>query len=308
MAASSAGTSGKSLSSIAHRWISAELFASISAAGAAPLILHSRSATRTRHKMPLRRNAVKQRLAAGQTVVGILVFTASPMVVEIAAAGGLDFVILDMEHSAVDMDRAGHLIRAADASGITAFVRVPEVDHALINKLLNLGASGIVLPHANRANCVDLLKAMRYAPEGDRGACQITRAAGYVRGNWNDYAGTANEEVMAIALVEDAATLVDFEAFAALEGVDAYFLGPTDLSIALGVPGVTFDDPVMAAALEQVVAAARRHRKYAMTLVGNNLDPGYANRVAQRGVQMIVLGTDADLFAKAIATFSSLKS
>jgi 2-keto-3-deoxy-L-rhamnonate aldolase RhmA len=258
--------------------------------------------------MPLRRNAVKQRLAAGQTVLGILVFTASPMVVEIAAAGGLDFVILDMEHSALDMDRAGHLLRAADASGITAFVRVPGVDPALINKLLNLGAAGIVLPHANRANCADLLKAMRYAPEGHRGACQITRAAGYARGNWNDYARMVNDEIMSIALVEDAATLKDFEAFAALDGLDAYFVGPTDLSIALGVPGVSFDDPVMGAALDQVVAAARRHRKYAMTLVGNNLDPTYAKRIAQRGAQIIVLGTDADLLSKAITTFSSLKS
>jgi 4-hydroxy-2-oxoheptanedioate aldolase len=258
--------------------------------------------------MPLRRNAVKQRLAAGQTVLGILVFTASPMVVEIAAAGGLDFVILDMEHSALDVHRAGDLLRAADASGITAFVRVPGVDPALINKLLNLGAAGIVLPHANRANCADLLKAMRYAPKGDRGACQITRAAGYARGNWNDYACMANDEIMSIALVEDAATLKDFEAFAALDGVDAYFVGPTDLSIALGVPGVSFDDPVMGAALDQVVAAARRHRKYAMTLVGNNLDPSYAKRIAQRGAQIIVLGTDADLLSKAITTFSSLKS
>jgi 4-hydroxy-2-oxoheptanedioate aldolase len=187
-------------------------------------------------------------------------------------------------------------------------VRVPGVDPALINKLLNIGAAGIVLPHANRANCADLLKAMRYAPKGDRGACQITRAAGYARGNWNDYACMANDEIMSIALVEDAATLKDFEAFAALDGVDAYFVGPTDLSIALGVPGVSFDDPVMGAALDQVVAAARRHRKYAMTLVGNNLDPSYAKRIAQRGAQIIVLGTDADLLSKAITTFSSLKS
>jgi 2-keto-3-deoxy-L-rhamnonate aldolase RhmA len=206
------------------------------------------------------------------------------------------------------MDRAGHLLRAADAAGITAFVRVPGVDRALINKLLNLGAAGIVLPHANSANCAELLKAMRYAPQGERGACQITRAAGYVRGNWDDYASMANDEVMAIALVEDAATLVNFEAFAALDGIDAYFVGPTDLSIALGVPGATFDDDTLGTALKEVVAATQKHGKYAMTLIGNKLETAYAKRVAQRGVQIIVLGTDGDLFASAIASFSSLNS
>jgi 2-keto-3-deoxy-L-rhamnonate aldolase RhmA len=103
-----------------------------------------------------------------------------------------------MEHSALDLDRAAHLIRTADAAGITPFVRVPEVDAPLIKKLLNLGAAGIVLPHANRDNCAELLKAMKFAPDGERGACQITRAAGYVRGGWDAYAERANREVMAI--------------------------------------------------------------------------------------------------------------
>ena len=250
------------------------------------------------------RNRVREKLAAGNTVLGILVFTASPVVVEVAAAGGLDFVILDMEHSAIDTERVAHLIRAADASGITAFVRVPEVDRALVNRLLNVGAAGIVLPHATPASCSDLMKAMRYAPEGDRGSCQITRAAGYTRGNWGAYAAAANAGAMAIGLVEDTSTLRDFEAMAALPGMDAYFVGPTDLSIALGVAGATFDDPVLGEALDTVIDATRRHAKFAMTLTGTDQGPAYARRIAQRGVRMIVLGTDADLLMHAIKVFS----
>jgi 4-hydroxy-2-oxoheptanedioate aldolase len=256
--------------------------------------------------MSRRRNAVRERLRSGGNAVGIIVFSGSPMVVEIAAARGLDFVILDMEHSALDLERAAHLLRAADAAAITAFVRVARVDPALINQLLNLGAGGIVLPHADMQNCAELLKALRYAPEGERGACQLTRAAGYVRGDWHEYASNANAEIMAIALIEDAATLVDFERFAALPGIDAYFVGPTDLSIALGVAGANFDDQTLGAALDQVVAATRKHGKHAMTLIGNKLELDYAKRVAQRGVGIIVLGTDGDLFADAIASFSSL--
>lgn len=252
-------------------------------------------------------NRIRQLLSEGKTVTGMLLFTGSPMVVEMMAAAGLDFVIIDMEHSALDLDRAGHLIRAADAAGITPFIRVPEVDAPLIKKLLNLGAAGIVLPHANRDNCAALLKAMRYAPDGERGACQIVRAAGYVRGGWDAYAQRANSEVMAIPLLEEKASIADFEALAAMPGLDVYFVGPTDLSISLGVPNATFDDPQMGAALDTVVAAARRHGKYAMTLIGNNLDVEYGRRVAGRGVQMIVLGTDGDLFVDAIRRMAGVK-
>ena len=253
-------------------------------------------------------NRIRALLSEGKTVTGMLLFTGSPMVVEMMAAAGLDFVIIDMEHSALDLDRAGHLIRAADAASITPFVRVPEVDAPLIKKLLNLGAAGIVLPHANRDNCTALLNAMRYAPDGERGACQIVRAAGYVRGGWDAYAERANREVMAIPLLEEKESIADFESLAAMPGLDVYFVGPTDLSISLGVPNATFDDPRMGAALDTVVATARRHGKHAMTLIGNNLDVEYGRRVARRGVQMIVLGTDGDLFVDAIRRMAGVKT
>jgi 2-keto-3-deoxy-L-rhamnonate aldolase RhmA len=148
---------------------------------------------------------------------------------------------------------------------------------------------------------------MRFAPDGERGACQITRAAGYKRGGWDAYAQTANREIMAIPLLEEGSSIADFEALAAMRGLDVYFVGPTDLSISLGVPGATFDDPKMSAALDTVVATARRHGKYAMTLIGNNLDVEYGRRIARRGVQVIVLGTDGDLFVDAIRRMSGIK-
>src|SRR5258706_1834850 len=106
------------------------------------------------------KNPVKAALARGETVTGILLFTANPMITELAAAAGIDFVIVDMEHSALDLDGCAHVIRAADAAGITPFVRVPEVDATLIKKIVNLGAAGIVVPHANRDNCAEALRAV----------------------------------------------------------------------------------------------------------------------------------------------------
>ena len=148
------------------------------------------------------RPVLRDRLAAGETVTGLILFSASPMILEVAAAAGVDFVIIDMEHTAVDMDRVGHLIRAADAAGMTPFGRVPKPDAALIKKLLNLGATGICLPHADRAGCEQTLRAVRYAPQGDRGACAIVRSAGYAPGDWDAYTARANRDVMVIPLLE----------------------------------------------------------------------------------------------------------
>ena len=245
-------------------------------------------------------NTIRQRLAEGGIVTGMILFTGSPMMIEMMAAASVDFVIIDMEQSALDLDRAAHCIRAADACGVTPFVRVPEVDPPLIKHLLNLGAAGIALPHANRDNCKALLAAMRYAPAGERGACPMVRAAGYTRGDWNAYATRANAETLAIPLLEEESSIADFDALAAMPGLDIFFVGPTDLAISLGVPGATFDEPKMRDALEKVVASAKRRGKYVMTTIGNRLDIEYGRDVANRGVQLIVYGTDADLFVDAI--------
>jgi 2-keto-3-deoxy-L-rhamnonate aldolase RhmA len=253
------------------------------------------------------KNPIREKLSAGKTVTGMLLFTGSPMVVEMMAVAGMDFVIVDMEHSALDIEHAAHLIRTADAAGITPFIRVPGVDAPLIKKLLNLGAAGIVLPHANQENCRELLDAMHYAPLGSRGACQIVRSAGYTRGDWNAHAERANREVMAIALLEEASTIAGFDALAAMPGIDLFFVGPTDLSISLGVPGATFDDDKMRAALDRVVTTARKHGKHVMTLIGNNLDIAYGKRIVERGVQAIAIGTDGDLFLNVMRPFAALK-
>ncbi|MCI3953187.1 MAG: siderophore biosynthesis protein SbnG [Burkholderiales bacterium] len=253
-------------------------------------------------------NRIREALARGDTVTGMLLFTGSPMIVEMMAAAGVDFVIIDMEHSALDLDRCAHLIRAADASGITPFVRVPDVAPALIKKLLNLGAMGIAVPHANRANCLAALQAVKYAPEGERGACPIVRAARYSPREWNEYAIAANRAVMVIPLLEDKAAIERFDELASMPGLEVFFVGPTDLGISLGVPNATFDDPKLGGALDQVIAAARRNGKFVMTTIGNRLDPEYGRAVAKRGVQLIVLGTDGHLFLDAVRRMNAVKT
>jgi len=254
------------------------------------------------------KNPVRAALARGETVTGVILFSGSPMITELAAAAGIDFVIVDMEHSALDLDRCAHVIRAADAAGITPFVRVPEVDPTLIKKVANMGAAGIVVPHANRENCAAALRAALYAPDGERGVCTIVRSAGYLPGDWDAHVRHANRELMVIPLLEEKEVIADFESFAAMPGLDVFFVGPTDLSISLGVPHATFDEPSMSAAMDKVVAAAGKHGKYVMTTIGNRLDPDYARAVARRGVRLLVLGTDGHLFLDVLRRMNVVKA
>jgi 4-hydroxy-2-oxoheptanedioate aldolase len=252
-------------------------------------------------------NAVRHKLAAGKTVMGMMHFTASPMIIEVMAAAGLDFAIIDMEHSPVDLGTAAHLVRAADAASLTPFLRAPSVDAGLIKKVLNLGVHGIIIPHATVESCKAAVEACFYPPLGDRGSCPAVRSAGYGQADWDFHMQQANDEVVIVPLIEDKATLDRIEEIMPLKGVDIIFLGPFDLSVALGVPRAKFDHPLMAAALERLVSLANAHGKYVMTSVGDVIDTRYARGLLEKGVRMISYSADALVFLKACREIAALK-
>ncbi len=237
--------------------------------------------------------SLRERFARGDSLTGMIDFIGAPMVIEILARAGIDFVIIDMEHCPMDMDRLAHLIRAADAAGIAPLVRVPEVDAGLIKRVLNLDAAGIVVPHGTRESCEALVRAARYAPDGERGACPIVRATGYWPDDWSAYAQKANREVLLLPLIEDAAAIDELEAIAAIPGIGGLFLGPYDLSISVGAPGADFDHPKMSEALDRSAAACRQHSKFLVTTVGDRQERDYSQRLVKRGVQGLVFATDA---------------
>jgi 4-hydroxy-2-oxoheptanedioate aldolase len=255
----------------------------------------------------MRSNAVRQKLERGEVVMGMMHFTASPMLVEVMASAGLDFFIIDLEHSPIDFDMVAHLVRAGDAAGIAPLLRVPDVDPGLVKKVLNLGVQGLVLPHGTRESSQALLRAARYEPEGIRGSCPAVRQANYGAPDWQQFQAEANRELLVIPLIEDPATLQDFEALAATPGLDVFFLGPFDFSVAAGVPGAGFDHPVMAQALERMVKTAQKHGKYIMTSVGDRIDTAVGRSVIRLGVRMISYSADALVFRRACQEVAKLK-
>lgn len=254
------------------------------------------------------RDLLQEKLAAGKSVGGLIQFVGHPVLNELMAVGGADFVIIDMEHSVLDLENAGRLIFTSDAVGVAPFVRVPEVDPSLIGKLLELGAAGIVLPHASRSSCAALLQAVRYAPEGTRGACPMVRAKGYARGGWDAYAQRENREVMAIPMIEEKADVDDFEALAGMPGLGPFFIGATDLSISLGVAEAGWENPQMAAALDRMIGIAKRHGKRVMCGIGKKLDVEAGRAVARRGASFLVYGTDSDLYTDALRRIAAVKT
>ncbi len=255
----------------------------------------------------MQREHLLDRLRAGRILTGMQSFSASPVMVEAMGQAGLDFVIVDMEHSPTSLETLAHVVRATEASGLAPLARVPGLDAPLIGRTLDLGVKGIVLPHASQDRCTAAVRAARYAPQGERGACPVVRAAGYLPSDWQQHAERANSTVMVIPLVEDMAAVEEIEAILALEGIEVVFLGPFDLSVSMGLAGADYRHPKLAAILDRVVGAAKARGKHVMTTVGATIDHEYAASLVHRGVRLLSFSADVAVFLSACRRIAALR-
>jgi 4-hydroxy-2-oxoheptanedioate aldolase len=193
-------------------------------------------------------------LALGAQVGGI----ASPMIIEIIGHAGYDAAFIDMEHTAHDLRDVQVMVMAAERVGITPIVRTPGFDPAFILRLLDMGVQGIQVPHiSNAAAAREAVKAVRYAPLGDRGMAGTSRAADYGRISLRDHLEQSNREIILTVMIEDLPALEDIDAIAATEGIDLISVGPSDMSRAVGAAGES-SDPRLIAAIEKVSQAVKR--------------------------------------------------
>lgn len=211
-------------------------------------------------------NLFLEKLRAGQKPVGIFSDTASPFVVECLGRAGFDYVIIDNEHSPVEAETSAEMIRAAELTGLTPFVRVREISRPAVLKLLDVGAQGLIVPNVNSPDEVRaLVSYAKYAPVGNRGFCP-SRKDGWGYGLELDVAETMahfNRQVLLIPQCETIGALEHIEEIAETEGVDGIFVGPFDLSIAMGIPG-RFDTPDFQAALARILRACHAAGKFCL--------------------------------------------
>jgi 2-keto-3-deoxy-L-rhamnonate aldolase RhmA len=218
--------------------------------------------------MTVQHGALKTRLAAGDIVFGTMVFEFdSPGLARIVASAGADFIILDMEHSGWSVETIKRQIAHANGAGLTALVNPPSDAHDAICRPLDLGAAGIMVPVVEtQAQAEAIVRATRYPPSGTRGAAFGVAHDGYRVGDVAATMAAANEHTLVVVKIETATGARNADAIMSVPGVDVGFVGHTDLSVSLGIPGC-FADPAFLAARDAVAAACRRHGKAAGCLI-----------------------------------------
>lgn len=214
------------------------------------------------------KNRVKEAITQGKLAIGTYVNLADPAIVELIGIAGFDAAFIDMEHTAFDLSVVQEMIRACDGAGICSLVRVPDSNPKTILRVLEMGAQGIQVPHiSGREDAMAAVRAVRYAPLGDRGMGGPTRAARYGTIPMNEHMRTSNTEILLVVMVEDIEAIKQIEDIASLDGLDLVAVGPSDLSQALGTSGP--NDPRLRDTIEEIAAKLRKVGKAKMTFPMN---------------------------------------
>lgn len=243
---------------------------------------------------PLDRGKFRERLQNRELTVGTFLGLGTPLAAEVAAAAGVDWVLVDCEHGAAGDDVVSPTVIAASAYGVPALVRVESADRIRIGRALDAGAAGIMVPRVTGLDeAREAIAHFFYPPRGDRGVATYNRA-----NQWGADLTALDGAVHACAIVqiETRGALDAVTDIAALDGVDLVFVGPLDLSYALGCPR-HYDHPDFLAALDAVVAAATAAGIPAGILAP---DAESATRHIDRGFRFIALSSDSVLLSTAI--------
>ena len=186
----------------------------------------------------MKENVVKTRLKSGEVVYGVLTAVYDPAVVEIIGHLGFDCYMMDCEHGAAGPVQAEHLVRACETVGMTPLARVRSTDPKLLLQFLDTGVMGVMMPGIRGADEVKrLVEAIKYPPVGRRGIAAV-RANDYLLGSMPqaEYVSFSNEQTLVLPQIETMEAVKNLDSLLRVEGVDGYFVGPRDLSMAMGFP------------------------------------------------------------------------
>ncbi len=232
---------------------------------------------------------IKDRVRAGEAVIGTFLSLGNAMTTEIVAKAGFDWVLIDLEHGIGSEKDVLHQVQALASTEVAAVVRVEGYQRQRIHKVLDLGVSGIMCPHVdNGAQATAVTKAMRYAPEGERGVAKMVRATNFGV-DFMDYHANQEKNLLCVVQIETEEALHHLDEIASNEEVDVLFIGPADLSMALGVFG-QLDHPKFLEAEAKILAVAKKYNKAVGFLL---FDPSHYQKYYDKGVRFFACGTDA---------------
>ena len=243
----------------------------------------------------MRKNTLKQLWQEEKPAFGAWLVLPDAFSAEVMARLGFDWVCIDMQHGLIDYQLALSMLQAISATPTVPIVRVPWNDPAIIMKVLDAGAYGVLIPLINnRADTEQAVAACRYPPAGIRsyGPMRATLYGGA------DYATAANDEICCIPMIETASALENLDDILSVPGVDAVYIGPMDLSLSLGIPPVLDGDaPGYVAARDRILAACRRHN----VVAGINSTSQTATARASEGFRFVLVSTDIGNLAQGAA-------
>ncbi len=202
---------------------------------------------------------VKRKLRQGLPTFGSWIMIGDLAVAEILAGAGFDWITVDMEHTPIGYEKLSVLLSGIRSRGPESLVRIEDNDPAVIKRVLDCGADGIIIPLINSGQEAEAaVRAAKYPPAGVRGV-SLGRASEYGN-NFEDYFHSINDEVIVMAQIEHFKAVDKIEDIVSVEGLDGVFLGPYDLSGSMGIVA-QFDHPRMAEARKRILEAARKAGK-----------------------------------------------
>lgn len=228
-------------------------------------------------------------LKENRPFLGTFVQSAAPEFVEASAYAGFRFAVIDLEHTYYGVERMSEMIRAGESAGLSMLARVPALDAVWIKKSLDFGAAGIIVPNTDTAEqAAEAVRLCRFAPAGTRGACPGVRANRYGAGG-SEYYERANRDTAVIPLIESPEGVRNFDAILRTPELTAVFLGPVDLSVAMGRD---LDAPEVRGAVLEMV----RKAKAAEVPVGAlGMDPVFIRELFAAGLDFLACGIDTML-------------
>jgi 4-hydroxy-2-oxoheptanedioate aldolase len=240
----------------------------------------------------MRENRIRSLWARGEAAVNGWLAIPNAFSAETMAHAGWDSLTIDMQHGVVDYQAAVTMLAAISTTPTVPVVRVPWLDPGIIMKMLDAGAYGIICPMVNTcADAEKLVSAMRYPPRGSRSFGPI-RALLYAGA---DYASHADESVIAFAMIETRQALDNLDEILSVEGLDAVYIGPADLSLALGcTPRFDQEEKPVVEAIDLILAKAQEH---GVVPAIHNGTPEYALRMVEKGFRLVTVASDARLMA-----------
>jgi 2-keto-3-deoxy-L-rhamnonate aldolase RhmA len=236
----------------------------------------------------MNQDSLRARVLAGGTTYGAFAMFGSPLATELLGRAGFDWLVIDLEHGAgTEGDLLANIL-AARAAATTVVVRPQSGERLRIGRALDLGAEGIMVPRLETAaDAREAVSYLRYPPDGVRGLALLTRGAGLGSVAHADV-HMLNDEVLGIIQVESGRAVENAHEMAAIDGVDVLFVGPTDLSHSLGLPG-QFDHPTFLDAIRTVAEATAAAGKAAGILLRV---PSDASRYLELGYRFLGIGSD----------------